>query len=172
MLTALALLPGCSSGQQVDYDLPESLCGISVSREAIHSLFPPGRELTLTGGSLADGQAQSSCSYLVDGNTALTLADQRYQEKLTAREVLAKTVPASQADEITVSSSGRIATYRGHAVGVADCSGLPSDVEGEEAQSYALTVGVGSPKNWKEAQTELADFLKTFLSAAAKADGC
>lgn len=93
----------------------------------------------------------------MDGNTVLSLSGQRYEERPAARDVLAKTVPGSQAKEITVSSSGRIATYRGHAVGVADCSGLPADVDGEEAQSYALTVGVGNLQNWQEAQTKLTN---------------
>ncbi|MGW0418794.1 hypothetical protein [Streptomyces sp. NPDC003015] len=172
LLAVLAILSGCSSEQTVKYDLPKSLCGIPVTRSVIEPLFPPGKDLTQTGGALADGQDQSSCSYLVDGNTVLSLSDQRYQEDLTARDVLVKTVPGSQAKEVTVSSSGRIATYRGHAVGVADCSGFPSDVEGEEAQSYALTVGVGNPKNWQEAQSKLSKFMRAFLGAATKADGC
>ncbi|MFF4030038.1 hypothetical protein ACFYZ2_09730 [Streptomyces sviceus] len=172
LLAVLALLCGCSAEQTVQYDLPKSLCGVPVARNVIEPLFPPGKDLTQTGGALADGQDQSSCSYLVDGNTVLSLSDQRYQENLAARDVLAKTVPGSQAKEITVSSSGRIATYRGHAVGVADCSGVPSDVEGEEARTYALTVGVGNPHNWQEARTKLTKFTRAFLGAAAKADGC
>ncbi|MET7733768.1 hypothetical protein ABZT02_20710 [Streptomyces sp. NPDC005402] len=156
----------------MEYTLPESLCGVSVSRDVIEPLFPAGKELTQTGAPLADGQDQSACSYLVDGNTALSFSDQRYQKKLTAQEVLMKSVPDSQHNEVTVASSGRIATYRGHAVGVAECSGLPSDVDGEEAHSYAITASIGNPKNWQEAQTKLTHFMKKFLPAAAKADGC
>ncbi|MPY61412.1 hypothetical protein [Streptomyces spongiae] len=156
----------------MEYDLPKALCGVPVGRSTIEPLFPPGKELTDVGGELADGQDRSSCSYLVDGNGALSFSDQRYQEKLTVRDVLMKTVPDSQAKEITVVSSGRIAVYRGHVVGVADCSGLPSDVDGEEAQSYAITVGIGKPKTWQEAQTKLTQFMKKFLPAAAKAEGC
>ncbi|MET7692691.1 hypothetical protein ABZT06_32795 [Streptomyces sp. NPDC005483] len=172
LLGLLALMSGCSTEQQQDYTLPESLCGVSVSRGVIEPLFPAGNELTQTGGALADGQVQSACSYLVDGNTAVSFSDQRYQEKLTAQEVLIKSVPDSQHNEITVTSSGHIATYRGHAVGVAECSGLPSDVDGEEAHSYAITASIGNPKNWREAQTKLTQFMKTFLPTAAKADGC
>lgn len=172
LLVALALLPGCSAEQQVEYDLPQSLCGVPVSRSVVEPLFPPGKELTQNGDSLADGQDHSSCSYLVDRNTALSLSDQRYQEKLTARDVLMKAVPASQANEVTLVSSGRIAIYRGHAVGVTDCSGLPSDADGEEAQSYAITVGIFNPKNWEEAQGKLTKFMNKFLPVAAKADGC
>ena len=172
LLTSLAFLSGCSNAQQVEYDLPQSLCGIPVDRSVVEPLFPAGKELTQTGDSLTDGQDQSSCSYLVDGSTILSFSDQRYEEKLTARDVLMKTVPQSQASEISVASSGHVALYRGHAVGVADCSGLPSDVEGEESQSYAITVGIGNPKNWQEAQDKLTQFMKKFLPAAAKADGC
>lgn len=172
LLGVLALLPGCSTEQQVEYTLPGSLCGVSVSRDVIKPLFPAGKELTQTGGSLGDGQDQSACSYLVDGNTALSISDQRYEEKLTAQLVLMKSVPGSQHNEITVAASGRIATYRGHAVGVAECSGLPSDVDGEEAHSYAVTASIGNPKSWQEAQTELTQFMRKFLPAAAQADGC
>ncbi|MDH6608391.1 hypothetical protein M2164_004026 [Streptomyces sp. SAI-208] len=172
ILAMLVLLPGCSTERKVEYTLPKTLCGVPVSQDALKPLFPPGKELTQTGGSLADGQDQSACSYLVDGNTALSLSDQRYQNKMTVQQVLIKSVPGSQRDEIIIAPGGHVATYRGHAVGLAECAGIPSDVDGEEAHSYAITASMGNPKDWQEAQTKLTRFMKKFLPAAAKTDGC
>ncbi|WP_189866443.1 hypothetical protein [Streptomyces poonensis] len=156
----------------MEYDLPNSLCGVPVDRSVIEPIFPPGKELTQEGGALPDGQDRSYCSYLVDGNTAVSLSDQRYQEKLTARDVIMKTTPQGHAEEVSVVASGDIALYRGHAVGVTACSGFPSEVDGEESRVYAVMVGIGDSENWQEAQTKLTQFMEEFLPAAAQADRC
>ncbi|GAU71098.1 putative hypothetical protein [Streptomyces sp. NBRC 110611] len=170
-LSLILLASGCG-GPQVNYAIPEEVCGITVDQDLLRPLFPPGDRVQFDGDVLSDGKkAKSICQYYVDGNTALLVDSKRNSENVTA-EQLAKPIARAVNSKMWSQSDGRIAGFDGNAYGTTNCSGTPSDTHGEPARTFTLKISVNHFTSAESVRPHLQKLMTTLLPKAARSRGC
>lgn len=167
----LALVTSGCGGPQVNYAIPDNLCGLSVDHNLLQPFFPPGDRVEFDGDSFDGRKAKSFCQYYVDGNTALAVDGKRSSQDETAAQ-LAKRYADPAHLKSWAQSGGRIAGYAGTVFGTATCSGKPSDSDGQPARTYSLEISANHYTNAKTVRPELAKLMSALLPKAAHARDC
>ncbi|MEV6948536.1 hypothetical protein AB0N07_42790 [Streptomyces sp. NPDC051172] len=174
---AALLLTACSGGKkpEVEYALPDTLCGAHVGKKAIEPLFPPGSKLTKTGDGLDKGKYASGCEYAVDNHKTLFVRNFFHEDVQTARQIAESraTMYGDGDKKVTVDASGDAAVYSRGAVAVEACAGYSSegDVEGPH-KSFSVEILTFYPKDLSKTEKALTQLLKKIVPVVAKANGC
>ncbi|WP_406006429.1 hypothetical protein OG440_09665 [Streptomyces sp. NBC_00637] len=95
-LAAGTALSGCTSGEERDYSLPESLCGVPVDPDLLAPFLPPGesvstRQTTPNGGT-------ERCNVSVDGELALVTGRLWWEKTGSVADVAAVHAQVSKGD--------------------------------------------------------------------------
>jgi hypothetical protein len=81
-LTALAAIFGCSEGQERDYAVPRSLCGIPVEVADLAPFLPSGKSITF---SASDKSGIKRCKVVVDEKVVLSTLQVWLEEGRTTK---------------------------------------------------------------------------------------
>ncbi|MFJ1812580.1 MULTISPECIES: hypothetical protein [unclassified Streptomyces] len=98
-LTAATALSGCSSGEEREYSLPQSLCGVSVDPDSLAPFLPPGEKVS-TRKTTPNGGTQR-CNVSVDGELALVAGRLWWEKKGSVVDVAAVHAQVNEGDVIT-----------------------------------------------------------------------
>lgn len=178
VLSLAALLLAACSGEdksEVEYALPDTLCGVHIGKEAIEPFFPPGTNLEKSGDALDNGKYGSGCTYAVDGSPALLVSTFFHEDIPTARQIAeqrATRFGRGDADKITVGTSGDFALYSRGAMAVKVCPGYSSETDGLPRKSFSVEILAYYPKDLSKSGKALTQLLKKIVPIVAKANGC
>ncbi|MGW8064369.1 hypothetical protein ACVV2G_19360 [Streptomyces ziwulingensis] len=132
-LAVLGCLGGCTEADQnQEYDVPKSLCGISVDREALSQLLPPGGKITIEEKNPVP--TRDRCQVNIDEKAALMASQEWWEEGANVVDV-AKGIPQLKSAKLTNDDS-YLLTGKG-AARKAQCSS-----EGNPGHDLFLTVQV------------------------------
>ncbi|MBG0852096.1 hypothetical protein I2W78_09640 [Streptomyces spinoverrucosus] len=94
-ITALVSVTACSSSGK-KYTIPESLCGIDISRDVLEPLLQKGE--TLTEHPESSGSTKR-CRIHVDGQSVLSASTERWADDTTARDVAQSALAVDPQDQ-------------------------------------------------------------------------
>ncbi|WP_330264698.1 hypothetical protein [Streptomyces griseorubiginosus] len=171
---AVLLLAACSGEKEpeVEYAVPDALCGVPTGTEAVEPFFPPGSKLTKTGGALNDGKYASGCDYAVDSAKTLMVSDFFHEDIPTARQIAQKRAADYGDGDTKVVVSDNVAVYSRGAVAVEPCRGYPSDTDGLPRKSFSVEIVAYYPKDLAKQEKTLTRLVTKLVPAVAKANGC
>lgn len=92
-------LSGCSSGEEREYSLPQSLCGVSVDPDLLAPFLPPGEKVS-TRQTTPNGGTQR-CNVSVDGELALVAGRLWWEKTGSLVDVAAVHAQVNKGDVIT-----------------------------------------------------------------------
>lgn len=88
LTTLVFLLAGCSEeGQKRDYTVPDSLCGTVIDSEALASILPGGRKITVRDRSYS---GSNGCEVIVDNKLIVTATQTWMEEGRTTAFIAAR----------------------------------------------------------------------------------
>lgn len=173
---AAFLLTACSGEKkpEVEYALPDTLCGAHVGKKAVEPFFPPGSKLAKTGDALDDGKYGSGCDYAVDDHKTLLVSNFFHADTPTARQIAeGRAARYGNGDKkVRVGASGDVALYSRGAVAVAACPGHQSDTDGLPRKSFSVEILTFYPKDLSKEEKALTQLVKEIVPTVAKANGC
>lgn len=98
-LTAVGVLAGCSgSDEGKKYDVPKSLCGISLDSGLIDELLPSGSKIDVQ--EKNPGPSRKRCQVIIDGESAFEVSQEWWPEGDTVVDV-AQGVPEVESAVLT-----------------------------------------------------------------------
>lgn len=171
---AALLLTACSGEKkpEVEYAVPDTLCGVHTGKEAVEPFFPPGGKLTKSGAALDDGKYASGCDYAVDNAKTLLVSDFFHEDTPTARQIAQRRAADYGKGDTKVVVSGDVAVYSRGAVAVEPCPGYPSDKDGLPRKSFSVEIVAYYPKDLSKEEKALTQLVTKLVPAVAKANGC
>ncbi|WP_314219135.1 hypothetical protein [Streptomyces zaehneri] len=92
-------LSGCSSGEEREYSLPQSLCGVAVDPDLLAPFLPPGEKVS-TRQTTPNGGTQR-CNVSVDGELALAAGRLWWEKTGSVIDVAAVHAQVNKGDVIT-----------------------------------------------------------------------
>ncbi|MFJ1644475.1 hypothetical protein [Streptomyces sp. NPDC088258] len=80
-------ISGCG-GEEREYAVPKTLCGVPVDSGLLEPLLPPGKEVFVKVADYAAGVARQDCVVYVDGDVWLTMYGRWEKAGVTARDAM------------------------------------------------------------------------------------
>ncbi|MPY61411.1 hypothetical protein [Streptomyces spongiae] len=171
-VVSATLVASCSPGEETRaYAVPNKICGISVAVKLVQPLLPPGQSID-AGTSLTGPDDTQRCAVMIDDDTAVEISGQRYPDALGVKDIALNylNIPADELGQTNPDDS--VMVWDSKVVGVAECTGYPTDGAGRNTKRYSITIESSYPDEAKARWEALQQFLPPYLTAAARTLGC